>query len=635
MRLEQKSIWTSLGLENVGACWPKPKMHGHRKMEHSMRKLVSAVILAVGAFANAQNTPAFVQDNTTGSSSASTTLSFSTNVTNGNALYAAVFDGNGVGDILTFTDSQGNSWSTVKAANLATDGDTIAVGCAIAGSSGADTVTFAINGSTAALVGSVYEVSNATCTPDVNPISLDTTAQTACNSWSLTTATVNDLLFGVCGISHNQPSLSAGTGWSDGSSAGSGALVYGLGELQIGSSPGSYTATSAAIPNGTTEQTTIEIAFKATTSGGGGGQAITGSGSANTVSLFTGTTTIGNSVISQSGNNVGIGTASPSFPLTVNGTASATSYCISGANCISAWPSGSGSSQWTTSGSSIYYNTGNVGIGTTSPAALLDVNGAVITRSQVPAISYLGDIDTAKWSSKLGGYELSFGRDNGGVGFDAWTVYGRTFGSTVRFTPNNGLETYGETHLATNGGDVGIGTTSPGATLEVNGSVKLSANSGGSITFQDGTVQSTAYTGVTCGGDYAESMDTTGDRKKYAPGDLLVLDPDHPGRALKSNTPYSTMVAGIYSTRPGTVGRRQATPKSMDEVPMALVGVVPTKVTAENGAIEVGDLLVSSSKPGYAMKGTDRSRMLGAVVGKAMGSLPSGTGVIEVLVSLQ
>jgi hypothetical protein len=45
-------------------------------------------------------------------------------------------------------------------------------------------------------------------------------------------------------------------------------------------------------------------------------------------------------------------------------------------------------------------------------------------------------------------------------------------------------------------------------------------------------------------------------------------------------------------------------------------------------------MLVSSSTPGYAMKGTDRGRMLGAVVGKAMQSLRQGSGVIEVLVSL-
>ena len=68
---------------------------------------------------------------------------------------------------------------------------------------------------------------------------------------------------------------------------------------------------------------------------------------------------------------------------------------------------------------------------------------------------------------------------------------------------------------------------------------------------------------------------------------------------------------------------------------MAMVGIVPTKVSAENGPIKRGDLLVTSSTVGYAMKGTDRSRMLGAIVGKAMANLGSGKGVIEVLVTLQ
>lgn len=72
---------------------------------------------------------------------------------------------------------------------------------------------------------------------------------------------------------------------------------------------------------------------------------------------------------------------------------------------------------------------------------------------------------------------------------------------------------------------------------------------------------------------------------------------------------------------------------------MAMMGIVRAMATAENGAIHPGDLLVTSSTIGYAMKGTDRSRMLGAVIGKALGNLDSdldsGRGVIEVVVALQ
>jgi hypothetical protein len=188
-------------------------------------------------------------------------------------------------------------------------------------------------------------------------------------------------------------------------------------------------------------------------------------------------------------------------------------------------------------------------------------------------------------------------------------------------------------------GNIGIGTTAPGQKLEVNGNAQidgaLNVGNGGIVFPNGGGTQTIAYTGVTCGGDYAESVDVTGSRTNYEPGDVLVIDPDVSGKFLKSAEPYSTSVSGIYSTKPGTLGRRQTTTQSPDEVPMAVVGIVPAKVSAENGPIKRGDLLVSSSKIGYAMKGTDRSRLVGAVIGKAMGNLDTDTGVIEVLVTLQ
>ena len=141
----------------------------------------------------------------------------------------------------------------------------------------------------------------------------------------------------------------------------------------------------------------------------------------------------------------------------------------------------------------------------------------------------------------------------------------------------------------------------------------------------------------TGGADFAEAFDVRGEVSTYEPGDVLVIDVAGERRLAKTNQPYSRLVAGIYSTKPGVL----ASPRSVadglanDIVPLAVVGVVPCKVTNENGPIEIGDLLVTSSTPGHAMKGTRRERMLGAVIGKALQAMAGSTGVIEVLVSLQ
>jgi hypothetical protein len=82
------------------------------------------------------------------------------------------------------------------------------------------------------------------------------------------------------------------------------------------------------------------------------------------------------------------------------------------------------------------------------------------------------------------------------------------------------------------------------------------------------------------------------------------------------------------------IAELRSAPAGVAEIPLAVVGIVRCKVTAENGAIARGDLLVTSSRPGYAMKGTDAGRMLGAVVGKALQPLAQGTGAIEVLLTL-
>jgi hypothetical protein len=125
--------------------------------------------------------------------------------------------------------------------------------------------------------------------------------------------------------------------------------------------------------------------------------------------------------------------------------------------------------------------------------------------------------------------------------------------------------------------------------------------------------------------DIAEHIDAASD---VEPGDVVVIDPDHDERVVKSTKPYDTSVAGIISTDPAMlIG------KSDTETPLALAGRAPCKVSGENGPIRRGDLLTTSSTPGHAMKATEPK--LGTILGKALGELESGTGVIYVLVTLQ
>ena len=302
-------------------------------------------------------------------------------------------------------------------------------------------------------------------------------------------------------------------------------------------------------------------------------QTVTGSGTTNTVPVFTGTSSVGNSPITVSGVNVGIGTTIPVGQL----SNSSINY------------GDLGSGQYTNTFN--WNNTSAAGWNSISSTSSL---GLVVATDQTNGVTF----------------QVSSG------------IYNPITGQRA----NHLLSVLGT-------GSVGIGTTTPAYNLDVTGTIRATTG----VVFPDGTTQVTAFLPANCGADHAEAVDVSGDRTKYEPGDVLVIDPGAPGKFLKANQAYSTLVAGIYSTKPGFVGRLvPADPKTKEkEVPMAMVGRVPTKVSAENGPIKVGDLLVASSRMGYAMKGTDRSQMLGAVIGKALGSLDSGIGVIEVLVTLQ
>ncbi len=93
-------------------------------------------------------------------------------------------------------------------------------------------------------------------------------------------------------------------------------------------------------------------------------------------------------------------------------------------------------------------------------------------------------------------------------------------------------------------------------------------------------------------------------------GDVVAIQPDQPAGIDKSSNRYQKNLLGIVSTKPGlTLG-----PRADNAYPIALGGRIPVKITEENGKIHVGDLLTSSSKPGYAMRATTAGPVLGRVL---------------------
>jgi len=117
-----------------------------------------------------------------------------------------------------------------------------------------------------------------------------------------------------------------------------------------------------------------------------------------------------------------------------------------------------------------------------------------------------------------------------------------------------------------------------------------------------------------------------------APGDVLVIGED--GRLQLSSQAYQSTVMGVHSTRPSYLGGNQYAGEP-GYAPLAISGIVPVKVTAEGGAITPGDLLVTSSTPGMAMRCESLELCFGRAIGKALEGLEEGVGVILVLVMLQ
>ena len=290
-------------------------------------------------------------------------------------------------------------------------------------------------------------------------------------------------------------------------------------------------------------------------------------------------------------------------------------------------------------------NTGFVGIGTQTPTSQLHVVsvGATTNLRGVTVDHYADDANAALVTARKArgtlGAPLALQSGDLIANFFPMAHDGTAFinAARIRFVVDGAVTTGSvptafqiltgsgsggtERVRVTSAGDVGVGTSAPTAKFHVAGNAQF-----------DGTV-----TGTYIKAHYQDVAEWVPANEDLAPGTVVVLDAAVGNGVMASHRAYDTSVAGVVSEQPGIILGEEGAAKEQ----VATTGRVRVKVDASRGPIAVGDLLVTSDKPGYAMRSTPievggaHIHRPGTIVGKALEPLARGEGEILVLLSLQ
>jgi hypothetical protein len=246
-------------------------------------------------------------------------------------------------------------------------------------------------------------------------------------------------------------------------------------------------------------------------------------------------------------------------------------------------------------------------------------------------------------SRHIPGSYLHGGRGVVGISDDHTGVEGgSTNGAGVWGGSKNGEGVHGETQSDTLAAIAGFNRSESGTGAGIFGSAMSPSGYAGYFSGNVSVIGDAYVSGkltvdgdiILTNADCAEEFDVL-DPEIVGPGTVVVLTDD--GALRASDQAYDRKAAGVVSGagafRPAIVLDRR--PSVGSRCAIAMLGKVACKADAAEFPIAVGDLLTTSATRGHAMKATDPERSFGAVIGKALEPLASGTGMIAILVALQ